>query len=104
MATSLPAIEQACPVGTVFRDDRGLALHPEKTCRVQRTEGVEWLGCQVQRRGQTLLLTPPQQKVHARLQEVRSWLKPQQTVAANVVMRHLNPRIRGWAMSSRHVV
>jgi RNA-directed DNA polymerase len=104
MAKSLPAIEQACPVVTAFLDERGLALHPEKTRIVQRTEGFDFLGFHVQMRGQKLLITPQKQKVQALLQEVRSWLKTHQTVAAEVVIRHLNPLIRGWAMYYRHVV
>jgi RNA-directed DNA polymerase len=104
MAKSLPAIEQACLVVTAFLDERGLALHQENTRMVQRTEGFECLGFHVQLRGQKLLITPQQQQVHARLQGVRSWLKTHQTVAAEVVIRHLNPLIRGWAMYDRHVV
>jgi RNA-directed DNA polymerase len=104
MAKSLPAIEQACPVVTAVLDERGLALHPEKTRMVQRTEGCDFLGFHVQMRGQKLLITPQKQQVHARLQEVRSWLKTHQTVAAAGVIRHLNPRIRGWAMYDHHVV
>ena len=44
MAKSLHAIEQACPVVTAFLDERGLALHPEKTRLVQRTEGLDFRG------------------------------------------------------------
>jgi RNA-directed DNA polymerase len=104
MAKSLPAIAQACPVVTAFLDERGLALHPEKTRMVQRTEGFDFLGFHVQMRGQKLLITPQKQKVHALLQEVRSWLRSHQTVSAEVVIRHLNPLIRGWAMYYHHVV
>ncbi|HSD52325.1 MAG TPA: group II intron reverse transcriptase/maturase, partial [Candidatus Methylomirabilis sp.] len=104
MAKSLPAIEQACPVVTAFLQERGLALHPEKTRIVQRTEGFDVLGFHVQMRGQKLLITPQKQKGHARLQEVRSWLNTHQTVTAEAVIRHLNPLIRGWAMYYRHVV
>jgi RNA-directed DNA polymerase len=104
MAKSLPAIEQACPVVTAFLRERGLALHPEKTRIVQRTEGFDFLGFHVQMRGQKLLITPQQQKVHALLQEVRSWLNTHPTVTAEAVIRHLTPLIRGWAMYYRHVV
>src|SRR5262245_35399757 len=104
MAKSLPAIEQACPVVTAFLKERGLALHPEKTRIVQRTEGFDFLGFQVQMRGQKLLITPQKQKVQALLQEIRAWLKTHPTVSAEVVIRHLNPIIRGWAMYYRHVV
>ena len=104
MATSLPAIEQACPVVTAFLDERGLALHPEKTRIVQRTEGFDFLGFHVQMRGEKLLITPQQQKVQALLQDVRSWLKHHQTVSPEAVIRHLNPLIRGWAMYYRQVV
>jgi RNA-directed DNA polymerase len=104
MAKSLQAIEQACPVVTAFLDERGLALHPEKTRIVQRTEGFDFLGFHVQMRGGKLLITPQKQKVQTLLQEVRSWLKTHQAVSAESVIRHLNPLIRGWAMYYRHVV
>ena len=64
----------------------------------------DFLGFHVQMRGQKLLITPQQQKVQKLLQEVRSWLKTHQAVSAEVVLRHLNPLIRGWAMYYRHVV
>jgi RNA-directed DNA polymerase len=76
MATRLPAIEQAGPVVTALLDARGRARHQENTRMVQRPEGVDVRGFQVQRRGQKRLITPPPQQVQARLQEVRSWLKP----------------------------
>jgi RNA-directed DNA polymerase len=104
MAKSLHAIEQACPVVTAFLDERGLALNQDKTRMVHRTEGFDFLGFHVQMRGPKLLITPQQQKVQELLQEARSWLKTHQTVAAEVVIRHLNPLIRGWAIYYRHVV
>jgi RNA-directed DNA polymerase len=104
MAKRLPAIAQACPVVTACLDARGLALQQEKTRIVQRTEGVDCLGFQVQRRGQKLLITPQQQQVQTLLQEVRSWLKTHQAVSVDVVIRHLNPLMRGWTMYDRHVV
>jgi RNA-directed DNA polymerase len=104
MAKSLPAIEQACPVVIAFLDERGLALHQEKTRIIHRTEGFDFLGFRVQMRGQKLLITPQKQKVQALLHAVRSWLRTHQTVSAEVVTRHLNPLLRGWAMYYRHVV
>jgi RNA-directed DNA polymerase len=104
MAQSVPAMEQAYPVVTAFLDERGLALHPEKTRMVHRTEGVDFLGFHGQRRGEKRLITPPTPKGHARLQDVRSGLQPHQTVSPAAVIRHLNPRIRGWAMYDRPVV
>jgi RNA-directed DNA polymerase len=104
MATRLPAIEPACPVVTACRDARGLARHPENTRLVLRTAGVDVLGVLVQRRGQTRLITPQRQKVQARRRDVRSWLKPHQTVSPEAVIRHLHPLIRGWAMDDRQVV
>jgi RNA-directed DNA polymerase len=104
MAKSLPAIEQACSVVTTFLKERGLARHPEKTRMVQRTEGFDVLGFHVQRRGPKLLITPPKQKVQALLQEIRAWVKTPATSTAAVVLHHLNPLIRGWAMYDRHVV
>jgi RNA-directed DNA polymerase len=104
MAQSLPAMEQACPVVTAFFDERGRALHPEKTRIVQRTEGFALLGFHVQMRGQKRLITPQKQKGQELLQTVRSWLKTHPTVSAEVVTRHLNPLRRGWAMYYRHVV
>ena len=104
MAKSLPAIEQAYPVVAAFLDERGLALHPEKTRIVHRAEGFDFLGFRVQMRGQKLLITPQSQKVQALLRDVRSRLKHHQTVSPEAVIRHLNPLLRGWAMYYRHVV
>ena len=104
LANSLHAIEQACPVVTAVLNERGLARHPEKTRLVQRTEGGDFLGFHVQMRGQKLLLTPQKQKGQKLLQEIRSWLNTPPTVPAAVVIRHLNPLIRGWARYYRHVV
>jgi RNA-directed DNA polymerase len=104
MAKSLHAIEQACAVVTAFLSERGLALNQDKTRIVHRTEGFDFLGFHVQMRGQKLLITPQKQKVQKLLQEVRSWLKTHQAVSAEVVIRHLNPLLRGWAMYYRHVV
>ena len=104
MAKSLDAIEHASAVVIAFLDERGLALNQDKTRIVHRTEGFDFLGFHVQMRGQKLLITPQQQKVHTLLHEVRAWLKTHQAVSAEVVIRHLNPLLRGWAMYYRHVV
>jgi RNA-directed DNA polymerase len=104
MATSLPALEPAGPVGTACVKERGRARHPEKTRMVQRPEGGDSLGCHGPRRGQTLLITPQQQKGQALLQASRAWVNTQATVTAAVVMPHLTPRMRGGAMYDRHVV
>ena len=56
-----------------------------------------------QRRGWKLVSTPLQQQGQKRLQEVRFWLKTPQAVSAEVVLRHLHPLLRGWAMYSRQV-
>ena len=104
MAKSLSAMAQAYPVVRAFLKERGLALHPEKTRIVHRTEGCDFFGFHVQMRGEKLLLTPQKQKVQALLQEGRSWLKTHPTVTAEVVLRHLHPLLRGWALYYRHVV
>jgi RNA-directed DNA polymerase len=91
-------------VVTAVLDERGLALQLEQPRLVQRPEGVDVRGFHGQMRGQKLRITPQPQTVHARLQEVRSGLKTPQTVAAEVVIRHLTPLIRGWAMDDRQVV
>jgi RNA-directed DNA polymerase len=104
MAKSRHAIAQACAVVTAFLGERGLALNQDKTRIGHRTEGVDFLGFHVQRRGQQLLSTPQKPKVQKLLQAVRSWLKTQQAVSAEVVIRHLNPLLQGWAMYYRQVV
>jgi RNA-directed DNA polymerase len=97
-------MEQACPVVTALLQEWGLALHPEKTRIVHRTEGFDFLGCHVQRRRAKLRGTPQQPKGHALRQEVRSWLQTHPTVTAAVVIRPLNPLLRGGAMYEHHGV
>ena len=84
---------------------RGLALNEDKTRIVHLGEGFDFLGCNIRRRPDGKLLTRPSASAVRRIRqrlamEVRS-LRGDNAI---MVIRRLNPIIRGWAAYYRGVV
>lgn len=93
----LPKIEE-------FLLERGLHLNAEKTQIRSINDGFDFLGFNIRRYGKKCLIKPQKKKVLNMLQEIRVWLKKNQTKEAGYVIRFLNPRIDGWANYYRHAV
>jgi RNA-directed DNA polymerase len=92
--------------------ERGLTLAAEKTRLVHLREGFDFLGCHVRhyaaprtsRTGYKLLITPSRQAVQRLRNRLRAeWLRLRGQPVA-VVLRRLNPIIRGWANYYRPLV
>jgi RNA-directed DNA polymerase len=83
---------------------RGLALHPEKTRIVHINDGFNFLGFSVRRYKGKCLIKPQKEKVLAFLRKIRLWLNNHKQAAAENVIRHLNPILRGWSNNYMHVV
>jgi len=83
---------------------RGLALHPEKTRIVHIDDGFNFLGFSVKRYRGKCLIKPQKDKVLAFLSELRLWLSQHKQTAAENVISHFNPILRGWANNYKHVV
>ena len=92
-----PAVEE-------FLAARGLQLAPEKTSITHVTQGFDFLGQNVRKYGNKLLIKPARKSVKALLDKVREVLGKNKAATQAQVIKLLNPIIRGWAMYHRHVV
>lgn len=83
---------------TVWLKTRGLEFAPDKVNITHLSTGIKFLGCKVRLyHGKKLLITPHPEKVSAfkkRLREI--WLS-NKGQAPHVVIKALNPVVRGWA-------
>ena len=96
-AKVLPAIQ-------AFMAERGLELSPEKTRITHIEQGFDFLGQNVRKYNEKLLIKPATKSVKALLGKAREIIKKHASATQAVVIRLLNPIIRGWATYHRHVV
>lgn len=92
-----PAVEK-------FLAARGLQLAPEKTSITHITQGFDFLGQNVRKYGNKLLIKPARKSVQALLEKVQEVLAKNKAATQAQVIMLLNPILRGWAMYHRHVV
>ncbi|MBB2932973.1 group II intron reverse transcriptase/maturase [Paraburkholderia silvatlantica] len=104
-AASRELLEQCVkPTVEKFLAARGLHLAPEKTFITHISEGFDFLGQNVRKYGDKLLIKPARKSVKALLDKVREVLKKNMAATQAQVIMLLNPILRGWAMYHRHVV
>jgi RNA-directed DNA polymerase len=96
-------LEKIIPVIEKWLSQRGLTLNKEKTRITNVDEGVNFLGFHVRKFKNKCLVQPQKSKVLAFLQELRDWLKKNAQATQEVVIRYLNPRIRGFGNYYRNV-
>jgi len=92
------------PAIVQFLAVRGLKLSQEKTLITPITEGFNFLGQNVRKYGQKLLIKPTRQSVRSVLEKARQHIKSCRGKKAADLIRKLNPLLRGWANYHRHVV
>ena len=83
---------------------RGLAFNEDKTRVVSLDEGFDFLGFNVRRYGNKLLITPSKAAVRRIRKRLAAELWSLRGTNAKVVIRRLNPIIRGWAAYYRTAV
>lgn len=84
--------------------DRGLELSTEKTKLVHIDEGFDFLGFNVRHYSGKLLIKPQKQKVLAFCKKVGETIKKMATVKQEILIRKLNPILRGFANYYQGVV
>ncbi len=95
---------QVKPLVEEFLVERGLQLSAEKTRITSIEEGFDFLGQNVRKYGDKLLIKPSKESVKRVCSKLREIVKTnQQATAGNLIVR-LNPLLRGWANYHRHVV
>jgi RNA-directed DNA polymerase len=87
-----------------FLDERGLKLSEEKTVITHITEGFNFLGQNLRKYGEKLLIKPTRQSVRSVLEKARERIKKGHGHNAETLIRKLNPLLIGWANYHRHVV
>jgi RNA-directed DNA polymerase len=96
-AQVLPAIRR-------FMAERGLELSEQKTRITHITQGFDFLGQNVRKYGNTLLIKPAKKSITSLLDKIRDIVKVNRGSTQEELIRQLNPVIRGWAMYHRHIV
>lgn len=96
--------EKVKPVIVDFLRERGLKLSAEKTVITHIEKGFNFLGQRVRKYGKKLLITPAVQSVRSVLEKARQRIRSCRGLKAAVLIRRLNPLLRGWANYHRHVV
>jgi RNA-directed DNA polymerase len=91
------------PLVEQFLHDRGLQLSPEKTRITHINQGFDFLGQHLRAFGGKLVIQPSKQNTHTFLEKVRQLIKANANVGQAVLIKTLNPVIRGWANYHRHV-
>jgi RNA-directed DNA polymerase len=96
--------EQAEQRLTPWLASRGLAFNEAKTRIVDLDEGFDFLGFNVRRYGEKLLIKPSPAAVKRIRQRLAAEVKALRGANAAAVLRTLNPIVRGWAAYYRGVV
>lgn len=97
-------IEAIVPILTQWLSERGLELNSEKTQIVNIQTGFNFLGVTVRQFKGHCLPKPQKDKVLAFLRGIRQWLKQHPAMTPESLIRHLNPKLKGWANYYRHWV
>ena len=84
--------------------ERGLELSEEKTRIVNIAEGFDFLGFTLRHYNGKLLVKPEKAKVLAKLKEIGKLIKAMATVTQEVLIKKLNPILRGFANYYQGVV
>lgn len=92
------------PVVREFLQERGLTLSEEKTVITHIDDGFDFLGQNVRKYNGKLLIKPSKSAVKSFLAKVRAIIKDNKMVTQELLIRKLNPVIRGWVNYHRYVV
>lgn len=87
-----------------FLSIRGLELSKEKTLITHIEQGFNFLGFNIQKVKNKLLIRPSKENVKRFLKEIKEVIKQNKTAKQENLINILNPKIRGWANYYRHVV
>lgn len=96
--------EQIKPLVKAFLLERGLELSEEKTKISHIKEGFNFLGCNVRKYGDKLLIKPSSESKKSCLTNIRQTIKMNSSVKTETLIHLLNPKIRGWANYFCHIV
>jgi RNA-directed DNA polymerase len=91
------------PAVVAFLKERGLSLSEEKTKITHIEEGFNFLGMNLRKYKGKMIIKPAKSSVKRFLADIREIIKNHKTAKTEVVIRILNPKIRGWSNQYKHV-
>ena len=92
------------PAVRKFLAERGLQLSEEKTKITNIQEGFDFLGFNIRKYKQKLLIKPAKQNVLGYLRKIREVIKKSGAATTGELIELLNPKIKGWGNYYRHCV
>ena len=96
--------EEVKPLLEVLLARRGLQLSTEKTRITHIRDGFDFLGFNVRKYGEKLLIKPAKQAIKDLQRKISDTFSLRKAVSAHQLIGALNPIIQGWGMYYRHVV
>ena len=96
--------EKVLPIVREFLTERGLQLPEKKTVNTHIGEGFDFLGKNIRKYNGKLLIKPCKSAVKSFLGKVRDIIKRSKSIKQEILIRRLNPVIRGWVNNQRYVV
>ena len=96
--------EKVLPIVREFLTERGLQLSEKKTVITHIGEGFDFLGKNIRKYNEKLLIKPCKSAVKSFLGKVRDIIKSSKSIKQEILIRRLNPVIRGWVNNQRYVV
>ena len=96
--------EKVLPIVREFLTERGLQLSEKKTVITHIGEGFDFLGKNIRKYNGKLLIRPCKSAVKSFLGKVRDIIKSSKSIKQEILIRRLNPVIRGWVNNQRYVV
>ena len=92
------------PIVESFLKERNLELSYEKTKITHIDNGFDFLGFNIRKYNNTLIIKPSKKSVKKFLGNIRDIIKSKPCATIEGLIHVLNPRIRGWSNYYRHVV
>jgi RNA-directed DNA polymerase len=82
----------------------GLELSEEKTSITEISKGFDFLGFNIRKYDEKLLIKPSKDNILGFRQGIRETVKVSQNLTGKSLIMKLNPKITGWGNYYRHVV
>ena len=92
------------PTITDFLALRGLRLSEQKTSITHINQGIDFLGKNIRKYGQVLLIKPSKKSIQQLKDKIKTVFQSMRGAPAWALIRKLNPILKGWANYHKHHV
>ena len=96
--------DEVKPLVERFLSERGLELSLEKTVITHIKEGFDFLGQNVRKYGNKLLIKPSARNIATFLEKLKKLVRSHLNLSPAELIGTLNPKLKGWTNYHRHVV